>query len=157
MEIRPFTTRGAQTIKQSLDYVSQYKHEYVGVEHLVLVFTAPENDIAVTKHEDLAATCAKIREVVIKEIETGDGDGSRSVPQTPAAKQVILGSMRIAESLGHFGVNPEHMFLALLDLESEPLVKKIVDQNDIEVGKFRDQLKSASELDRYRPPSIGPN
>jgi ATP-dependent Clp protease ATP-binding subunit ClpA len=146
-----------ESINKSLDYVANHKHPYVGIEHLLLVFTAPESDTAVTIHADLVGPCTKIREIVVNEIETGDGNGSRSVPQTPAAKQVILDSMKFAESLGHIGVNPEHMFLALLSLDSEPLVKQITENANIDVDQLRERLTTASELDKYTlpdPPDI---
>lgn len=152
MDIRPFTTRGRATIRQSLEYVALQKHAHVGLEHLLLVFTAPDSEIAVSKHQELVGPCARIREIVNNQIETGDGDGSRNVPQTPAVKQVIVNSMRIAESLGHMGVNPEHLFLALLELDSEPLVKQIVGIATIDVIEMRQHLTAASEFDKYTLP-----
>ncbi len=60
--------------------------------------------------------------------------------------------MRIAKSLGHVGVNPEHMFLALLDLDSERLVKQIVYDATINVSAMCRHLTSTSELDKYTLP-----
>ena len=157
MDVRPFTRRGMETIKKSLDYVSHHKHAYVGIEHLLFAFTTPGSDTAVTRYEKLSAPCKTIREIVANAIKPGDSDGSRSIPQTPAAKQVIMNSMRIAESLDHTGVNPEHMFLALLDLNSEQLVNQIIDHNNIDIGHLREQLTAASEFDKFTlpvPPDI---
>lgn len=141
-----------QTIRQSLDYAVANKHGYVGIEHFLFVLTAPNSSVAVTKTSDLAASCARIRELVSERLEPGDGDGSRNVPQTPEAKQILLDAMQIAESLGHVGVNPEHMFLALLDIDSESLVAQIAADAMIDMDRMRAQLESASEFDRYTLP-----
>ncbi|WP_197454364.1 Clp protease N-terminal domain-containing protein [Stieleria varia] len=146
-----------ETIRQSLDYVAAHKHDYVGIEHILLVLTAPDTDIAVAKHSDLAVSCARVRELVNKQITSGNGDGSTNVPQTPQAKQLLVNSIHIAKALGHLGVNPEHMFLAFLDLESEPMVQLISDDAMVDVNTMRRQLTSASELDKYTlpfPPGI---
>jgi len=149
MDVRPFTSRALETIRLSLECAVAHKHDYVGVEHLLFAFTAPDTNIGVAKHSDLVISCARIRELVNEQIEPGNGDGSRNVPQTPEVKQLLLSSMQIAGSLGHLGVNPEHMFLALLDLESEPLVQRIAGNAMIDVNEMRMQLTLASELDKY--------
>ena len=151
MDVRPFTRRGMETINKSLDYVSHHKHPHVGIEHLLFALTTPDSDTAVSRYEELSAACKTIREIVTNAIKPGGSDGSHSVPQTPAAKQVIMNSMRIAESLDHAGVNPEHMFLALLDLSSEQLVNQIIDHDNIDVGHLREQLTTACLL--YTSPS----
>lgn len=157
MCVRPFTRRGMETIKKSLDYVSAHKHGYVGIEHLLLVFTTPDSDTAVTRHGQLVDPCSVIRDIVSSAINPGDNNGSRSVPQTPAVKQVVVNSMGIAKSLGHIGVNPEHMFLALLDLDSEPLVNRITGHHNVDGAQLRELLTTASEIDKYTlpvPPDI---
>jgi ATP-dependent Clp protease ATP-binding subunit ClpB len=84
-------------------------------------------------------------------------DGARSVPQTPAARQSLILAMKHAESLGHNAVNPEHLFLGLLDLESEPLVQLVTANENIDVNELRINLIIASQFDkstRSPPPEI---
>jgi ATP-dependent Clp protease ATP-binding subunit ClpA len=152
----PFTRRGMETIKKSLDFVARNKHSYVGIEHLLLVFTEPDSATSVTNHQGLGEICDTIRQIVNNQIEIGDFDGGRNVPQTTAAKQTLLDSMALAQTLGQIGVNPEHMFLAVLGLGSEPLVKQIHANDNIDIDHLRNLLTIASELDKYMLP-IPPN
>jgi len=64
--------------------------------------------------------------------------------------------MQIAQTLGHSGLNPEHMFLAFLSSQTNRLVEQIADDYKIDMNAMRMQL--TSELDKYilpEPPNIG--
>jgi len=156
MKVLPFTRRARKILDDTLNEVSALQSEYVGAEHLFLALSASGSRYAATNHADLVSTCAVIHRILSDKMRPGTGDGSRSVPQTPAAKQSIILAMRHADSLGHSAVNPEHLFLALLDLHSEPLVELVTTNENIDIAELRKQLIAASQFDRSTGPAPEP-
>ena len=142
-----FTHRGRQILCDALSLVAQFRSTYVGTEHLLLALCQAESPAAVTIHDELAAPCFVIHAHVLSVITRGDGNGSRYVPQTLNAKRTILKAMDRAAALNHFVVNPEHLLLSLLELESDSVVSSMLSQTDLDIDELRGKLIKASEHD----------
>lgn len=80
-------------------------------------------------------------------MKTGNGNGTRSVPQNTAAKQSLLFAIELANSLDHAAVNPEHVFLGILELPSNPIVRQLELSEEIDVDDLRLRLLSVAHLD----------
>ena len=132
----------------ALDEAAQFRSDHVGVEHLLLALTKADSPNATTIYPELENDCANIRETVVNGMTLGSGTGSRSVLQTPAARQMLIQAMGMADSLGHPFVNSEHLFKSLIDLESEPVVAQLKMTSNLDLEQLRHKLTAASQRDQ---------
>jgi len=117
-----FTDRARKVMLLANEAAGQWKHEYIGTEHILLGLVEEGSGVAgfVLKHLGLDLDAVR-REVETVLIEGPDLTRARwlprKLPQTPSAKRVIEHAMDQARGLGHHYVGTEHMLLGLLRVE----------------------------------------
>lgn len=134
-------------IDLALNEVVTYRSDHLGIEHLLVALTTAGSPSSVSKHENLFTACSIIRKIVLNNMTIGNGNGTRSVPHTTAAKQSLIFAMERANSLHHAAVNPEHVFLGILELPSNRLLKQLEMSEGIDVDELRLRLLSVAHLD----------
>lgn len=152
MNALPFTSRARAVLEEALNEAASHRSEYVGVEHMLLALSAPGSRAAVTAHPSLSAACSAVREAVARAAVRGSGDGRRSLPQTPAARESIIAAMSQAASLKHRVVNSEHLFLGILELRAEPFVDLLSSDGSIDIEFLHNELAAASQHDQRIDP-----
>jgi hypothetical protein len=108
-----FTDRARMAVALSEDCAREFRHNYIGTEHLLLAqFSLPEGLAAqVLIESGLSA------DAVRRAIRDGVGEGTEKpeghLPFTPRAIEVFTGALTVALELGHNYIGTEHLLLGL--------------------------------------------
>ena len=110
-----FTPRTAQVLAVACKESERLKHNYVGVEHILLGLIRLGQGVA----DHALVTAGMTIDVARAEVEKQAGIGAGRdipgiIPYTPRAKKVVELAKREARALGHTYVGTEHLLLGLL-------------------------------------------
>jgi ATP-dependent Clp protease ATP-binding subunit ClpC len=113
----PFTPRADRVIRLAEREAGQFRHEFIGTEHLILGLIREDTGIAARILTALGVNASEIRGMVERIIQYGPA-GDRMVfghlPCTPRAKSVLTLAAEEARDLGFGAVGPEHLLLGLV-------------------------------------------
>lgn len=110
-----FTDRTRRVMQLANHQAYEYKHEYVGTEHLLLGLIKEGNGIAATVLASLGADFMTVSCELIKYIRPGPAfPTAGKMPQIPRVRVVIERSIQEAMNLKHNYVGTEHLLLGLL-------------------------------------------
>ena len=114
-----FTDRARRSIQAAQHEAREYRHGYIGTEHLALgVLTEPDG-LAVTAVEALGVSREAARQALVAALlpATAEVPPPERIPFTPRAKKVLEFAVRKALVFGHNYVGTEHLLIGLLDEE----------------------------------------
>ena len=90
-------------------------HNYVGAEHFLLALMRSNTGVSIQALKTSGADLEAIRLGLEGGNPTpGSGKNDGPIPYTPRMKRIIELAMNEAKSLGHARVEPDHLFLGLL-------------------------------------------
>ena len=108
-----FTDTARRTVVLAQEEARMLNHNYIGTEHLFLALTGDKGPAG-----QALAGSGITRDATRDQIAALIGEGAvpahGHIAFTPAAKEVLLGSLRIALDSGVSYINSEHLLLALL-------------------------------------------
>ncbi|HKZ40924.1 MAG TPA: Clp protease N-terminal domain-containing protein [Candidatus Hodarchaeales archaeon] len=118
MEVRViferFTERARQVIVCAQDEARKSKHNYIGVEHILLGLIREEEGLGARTLVEFGISLDETREQVRNIIGEGAEYVTGQIPFTPRAKKVLEMALREALSIGHNYIGTEHILLGLL-------------------------------------------
>jgi ATP-dependent Clp protease ATP-binding subunit ClpC len=118
----------------------QWKHEYIGTEHILLGLLNGGSGMAVTILTDLSFDTRRIVRNVEAIIQPGsDPITSKKLPMTPRAKQVVEHAMEEAHSLNDDQVGTPHFLLGLLR-EEEGVAAQVLMNFGVDLETLRDEI-----------------
>ena len=125
-----FTEDVRRLLAAAREESNRLHHEYVGTEHILLAFTAPENAAPAQLLRHAGAEPARIRASIEGTIRHGhpDAPSRLDLPYTSRAKKVLELAMREASQLEHRFVGPEHLLLGLIREEKGVAAQVLADQ-----------------------------
>ncbi len=136
-------TRGARRVLLLAQTEAQrLKHEYIGLEHLLLGLAGFEQGTAATILRALDADLALIRERVQQSIGYGQEAVSDNLSLTLSTKRAIESAIDEARRLGHDYVGTEHLLAGLLR-ESSGTAKQILAEEGVTLDRVRAQMELA--------------
>ena len=119
----------------------QFRHEYIGTEHILLGLIGEDSSVAVRVLKNLEVDPSRVR----REVETLILSGPHDVvafdpfPRTPRAKKVIEYAMEEARNLNHDHVGTEHILLGLIR-EQEGVAAQILMNFGIKLDDVRGEV-----------------
>jgi ATP-dependent Clp protease ATP-binding subunit ClpA len=146
-----FTERAKQVVVFAQDEAQQFKHNYIGTEHLLLGLLRVEDGLAARVLGSLGVTLDEVRAQVARIIGYGEVSPSGQVPFTPRAKKVLELSLREAMALGHNYIGTEHILLGIVR-ENEGVAAQVLGDFDANAEKIRDRVKGMLLGPRPRDP-----
>ena len=136
-------TRGTQRVLLLAQTEAQrLKHEYIGLEHLLLGLIGFEEGAAATILRALDADMALIRDRVEQSIGHGQQAVSDNPSLTLSTQQAIESAVDEAHRLGHDYVGSEHLLAGLLR-ESSGTVDQILAEEGVTLEQVHAQMEQA--------------
>ena len=111
-----FAASALETLALAPVEARQFRHDFVGTEHLLLGLIKSSSGIVSTVLRRLGVDSERVR----KEIQTLVHDGpvaheiGAEIPYTPRARQALQLAIGEARALNHASIGAEHIFLGLL-------------------------------------------
>lgn len=138
MQMR-FTTQAQQAMDRAIYITQQFRHGYLGTEHLLvgLIHVRPSVAQQVLQQQDITEEhlMEKIKDIIgIGKIPVGI---EREF--TPRAKKVLDISIQICRQMGTNMIGTEHLLLALLK-EKNCIAVKILEALGVDINKLHDVL-----------------
>jgi ATP-dependent Clp protease ATP-binding subunit ClpA len=108
-----FTERARQVVVLSQEEARNFKHNYIGTEHILLGLIREEEGLAARVLEAFDVTIERTRAQLIRIAGSGEVVTEGQIPFTPRSKMTLEVALREALSLGHNYIGTEHILLAL--------------------------------------------
>src|SRR5919201_1481217 len=108
-----FTERARHVVVFAQDEAREFRHNYIGTEHVLLGLLRDEEGVAARVLESLHVTLDDVRTQVARAVGQGEEVTTGQIPFTPRAKKVLELAMREALSLGHNYIGTEHVLLGI--------------------------------------------
>ncbi|SKA77953.1 ATP-dependent Clp protease ATP-binding subunit ClpC [Clostridium sp. USBA 49] len=135
-----FTERAQKVIMYAQEEAQNFRHGYVGTEHILLGILREENGIAGRLLNESGITVEKVRSLVEEYEGKGEADLFKNeIPLTPRTKRLLELSLLESRNLGHNYISPEHMLLALIR-ESEGVAFTILSSLGANFEALRKEL-----------------
>jgi ATP-dependent Clp protease ATP-binding subunit ClpA len=158
-----FTEQARQVVILAQDEARSLRHNYIGTEHILLGLLRVDESFAASTLESLDVTLDRVRSEVIRVVSRGAEIPTGQIPFTPRAKRALELALREAISRGHRMIGPEHILLALVQVEEGVAVRVVeylgttAEEVRAQVGHLSEQSgKAPARLDRPAPRSAKP-
>lgn len=140
-----FTTKAKEIIRHAHEFVIERGQNHVSSTHLLAALVTDENSIIPIILEQMDVDTIHLTEMILDAIEAPERGTTLSpsyqIYLTPDMAQVIEHSSKVANSMESEFVDVEHLFIALLDIQSEARV--ILDRFKITKDGIINILESA--------------
>ncbi|MCY6957331.1 ATP-dependent Clp protease ATP-binding subunit [Clostridium brassicae] len=151
-----FSDRAQKVLYYAQQTAQQFKHGYVGTEHILIGILKEENGAAKRILNENNIT----DENVIKLVEEYEGKGEISlyrneIPLTPRTKRLLELSLLEARKLNHNYITPEHILLALIS-ESEGVAYTILSNLGLDFAKIQKEVLNDFSPERQQA-GVTPN
>lgn len=157
MDINKFTTKAQEALQAAQALMFERKHAQVDVSHLLYALLEQEQSIVTTilrnSEVDMSALITEVESLMRQMPESfTENVADGQVMVTPAMNFVIVNSEKIARKMGDDYVSTEHLFLALLTVNSP--IKRVLEYYQINEKVVLEQLKNlrgAQKVDSREP------
>jgi hypothetical protein len=113
--LEQFEPAAQQTLTLAPEEARQFKHNFVGTEHLLLGLTRSGSRTVTNVLQKLGVSANLLRMEIERLVPTGPlATAAGQIPYTPRARQALQLSAEEAHRLNQSRVRPEHIFLGLL-------------------------------------------
>lgn len=113
LDFENFSSRARRSMNRAQAEAHWLGDNFVGSEQLLLGVLGTDEAIA----RSIGVTLETVRAEVERTIGRGSGYVKARSPLTPRARQIVQAAMAIAQEHSFARVEPEHLLLALIDLE----------------------------------------
>lgn len=134
-----YNERAQQVLLKARQYSQEFKHGYIGTEHILLGI-AGSHGTSKMLLEGYGATEEKIVNLVGEYVGVGDVEYLMGDPPlTPRTKRVLDNALVEARNLGHNYISPEHILLSLI-AESEGVAYTILNKLGVNFDTIKNDL-----------------
>jgi ATP-dependent Clp protease ATP-binding subunit ClpA len=134
-----FTDRARRVVVLAQEDAREFKHNYIGSEHLLLGLVHEGEGVAAQALDSLGVSLTAVRSQLEEIIGHGQSDHPGHIPFAPRAKKVLELSLREALQLGHNYIGTEHLLLALVR-EGEGIGAQILGNLGADLQQTRDRV-----------------
>ncbi|ARC83650.1 istB-like ATP binding family protein [Clostridium argentinense CDC 2741] len=135
-----FTERARNILMYAHEESQNFKHGYVGTEHIILGILKEEESIAASALINAGVDYNKVKELVNKYIGVGDIEMPKNeIALTPRTKRLFELSLIEARGLNQNYISPEHILLALIR-EPEGVAYTILGNLGVDFSKLRNEI-----------------
>ena len=111
--IERFTEGAKRALAIAQEKAIEFKHNYVGTEHLLLGLVEEEKSVSARALSELGVKGKELEQDVIRAVGKGTHSGGQ-LQMTPRTKHVLDLAQQAANSRGHNYIGTEHILLGLL-------------------------------------------
>lgn len=141
MMFNRFTERGKGLVLSAKDVAVEFKHGYIGTEHILLAILREKEGIAFNILTSMNVTAEKVQELIISFEGYGELElPSEDIPLTPRVKKLFDVSLSEAMEFQHNYISPEHMLLAIIK-EGEGVAYTILKNLNMNFDKLKQSIK----------------
>jgi hypothetical protein len=138
----PRLGQGARdVVVRAQDEARSFKHNYIGVEHLLLALTTKAGGNAASILRDMGVTTERVEAEIDRIVGTGTEAPLASIPFTPRSKAALQMAVRSTGRSGRLA-GPAHLLLGILELRSGMGVE-ILDALEVSTNDLRKRTESA--------------
>ncbi|WP_461613829.1 ATP-dependent Clp protease ATP-binding subunit [Clostridium sp. Marseille-QA1073] len=135
-----FTERARNILMYAHEESQNFKHGYVGTEHIILGILKEKDSIAANALINAGVDYNKVKELVNKYIGVGDIEMPKNeIALTPRTKRLFELSLIEARGLNQNYISPEHILLALIR-EPEGVAYTILGNLGVDFSKLRNEI-----------------
>jgi hypothetical protein len=132
-----FTDEARHVMVLAQEEARQLGHDHIGTEHILAgVAGAAEGGPAATVVERYGLTAPEVRSHLV----AADTPPTGGIPFTAGAKRTLEAALRESVRLGHDGIAPEHLLLALTQLEDDDGARSVFDAAGADPAAVRRDL-----------------
>lgn len=146
------TDNSRQVFYLAQEEAQRLNNNYIGTEHLLLGLSRLENSIAAKALSDFnleyGVILSKVREMVNGLSSDEDYYSSKRIILTPRVKRILELSKMIAQEIGEYYVDTEHILLGILE-EGEGMAIKVLNDLGVETEKLREEIYQLIEDKKY--------
>ena len=149
-----FSERSQKVIIHAQEEAKEFKHGYVGTEHILLGILREDEGIAKKVLNDMGINTEAVKKLIDEFEGKGDMEFFKNeIPLTPRTKRLLELSHIEARNLNHNYITPEHILLALIR-ESEGVAYTILTNLGADFEKLRKDLVQ-SMAGEHKPDTAG--
>jgi ATP-dependent Clp protease ATP-binding subunit ClpC len=122
--------RCSKMLAQAAEEARKLGHNYIGVEHLFMATTRPDNNATVNLLRRAGLDPRHVRNEIRKEIGTGDGKLAQVLPLTPRTEIILALSIFLSErddDADDDEIDEMHLLMAILQEGESIPVRKLMD------------------------------
>lgn len=135
-----FTERAQKILIYAQEEAKEFKHGYVGTEHILLGILKEDGGIGKKLLNDLNITEQTVKGLIDEYEGKGEMEFYKNdIPLTPRTKRLLELSLLEARNLNHNYISPEHILLALIR-ESEGVAYTILTNLGADIDKLRKDI-----------------
>ena len=144
--IYKFTTRAKKAMEIASDFAKEFKHNYVGTEHILYGLVREGNGAASKVLENNGITSENVKEEIIELIGIGENE-IVATGFTPRTKRVLENSYTEAKKIKYDYIGTEHLLIGIIKEEDCIATRILIDLN-INISKlYNEILNVVNELD----------
>lgn len=146
------TDNSRQVFYLAQEEAQRLNNNYIGTEHLLLGLSRLENSIAskalLNFNLEYGIIATKVREMVNGLSSEEDFYSSKRIILTPRVKRILELAKMIAQEIGEYYVDTEHILLGILE-EGEGMAIKVLNDLGVESEKLREEIYQMIEDKKY--------
>ena len=144
--IYKFTTRAKKAMEIASNFAKEFKHNYVGTEHILYGLVREGNGVASKVLENNGITSENVKEEIIELIGIGENE-IVATGFTPRTKRVLENSYTEAKKIKYDYIGTEHLLIGIIKEEDCIATRILIDLN-INISKlYNEILNVVNELD----------
>lgn len=129
----------ADLLYAARDEAVRLKHNYLGTEHLFNALTRTTNGIATLILTDSGLDPREVRNVIRREVGSGDDEVSEHPPLTPRVHRLLAQSVYLADDLHTRSVTEEQVLLTMLQ-DREGIAVRRIQEMGVDIQYWVDYL-----------------
>jgi len=146
------TDNSRQVFYLAQEEAQRLNNNHIGTEHLLLGLSRLENGMAAKAlsnfNLEYGIIAAKVREMVNGLSSEEDFYSSKRIILTPRVKRILELAKMIAQEIGEYYVDTEHILLGILE-EGEGMAIKVLNDLGVESEKLREEIYQMIEDKKY--------
>lgn len=146
------TDNSRQVFYLAQEEAQRLNNNYIGTEHLLLGLSRLENSIAskalLNFNLEYGIIATKVREMVNGLSSEEDFYSSKRIILTPRVKRILELAKMIAQEIGEYYVDTEHILLGILE-EGEGMAIKVLNDLGVDSEKLREEIYQMIEDKKY--------
>ena len=136
-----FSERARRVLALAQEEATQFNHNYIGTEHILLGLIRESEGVAAKVLVNLKADTQKIRSAVEFIIGKGDKPTTGEIGLTPRAKKVIELAVDEARKQSHHYIGTEHLLIGLMR-EGDGIGANVLESLELSLDVIRDETQN---------------
>jgi len=151
MMFERFNEKAIKSVMLAQEESRRLKHNFVGVEMLLVGVVAENSSIASKVMRKLNVQLKDVKKLVETDLGKGEGPVAVEIPFTPEAKAILEASVAEARTLNSNAIDTAHILLALCK-DASGKTQKCLQKLNVEVEKINEEIiKELQDKDEKEP------